>query len=185
MGRKKHKRNARAGFLLAEQGRIPWTVDEYMAVLAERRRLDKTPHDDWDRRERGMLLEDRETGVVQKFVFNPDVMENQIGHFVCQRYKDKPRHIVMAHLMRYFAMNEFFHTNQPRLMEEGLIKSDPQGEEGLVHVSEAILQELATAPYEESFLSDGREFWRYDRERIIERALARKQREDEAESKDL
>jgi hypothetical protein len=183
MGRKKRKRNMRGQFVLAEQGRIPWTVEEYMTVLSERKRLDETPHDDWDRQERGLLLHNREAGIVQKILFNPDVVEKQIAYFIRERYNGQPHHVIMAHLMRYFAMNEFFRTNQPRLTEEGLIKSDPDRVEGLVHVSEAILEELATAPYEESYLSDGREFWRYDRERIIERALARKQREDEAEGK--
>ncbi len=183
MGRKKRNQSQRKQIQLAEQGRIPWSAEEYMVVVNERRRLEHTPHDDWDRREKGFFIHDRDTGIVQKFAWNPDIVENQIGYFVRERYKDQPHHVIVSHLMRYFAMNEFFRTNQPRLMEEGLIRSDPGGVEGVVEVSGAILEELATAPYEESYLSDGREFWRYDRERIIERALKREQREEEAEGK--
>lgn len=179
LGRRRRKAHELKGIALARQGRIPWTVDEYMTVLAERRRLEQTPHDDWDRREYGLVLTNQETGEATRIVFNPDKVENQIAHFVRERYNAEARYLIMAHLLRYFTMNDFLRRNQGRLIEEGLIRPDPDSEEGRVEVSEAILFELATAPYEQlSVDADGAESWAYDREKVIERAKMRHNEEE-------
>jgi hypothetical protein len=182
MGRKARGKRQADRFLQAWQGRIPWSADEYMVVLNYRKQLGETPHDDWDRRDRGILIAHSD-GWAEKYLFNPDAAENQIAYFVRERYRGQPHHVVMTHLMRYFAMNKFFHTHQSRLHEEALIRSDPDGVEGQVEVAAAIVEELATAPYEQHHVdSDGHEYWTYEPEAIIARAKERKRKEDEAET---
>ena len=62
-------------------GDIPWSADELGEVLDHASKLHNTPHDDWDRREKGINLV-ADDGSVSRVVFNPDMMPNQVMDFL-------------------------------------------------------------------------------------------------------
>jgi hypothetical protein len=117
-------------------------------VLQHAVRLHHTPHDDWDRREKGInLLED--DGVVSRIRFNPDMFENQMMDYIIARLREQglSQNVMMSHGWRYMEATAFMSQNAKRLREEGLIVDDPDDSDASM-ISGGLIAALATARYE-------------------------------------
>jgi hypothetical protein len=111
-------------------GESPWSLIGLGEVLTHAAGLHKTPHDDWDRREKGVnLLND--DGTVSRLVFNPDMLENQVMSFIVKRLRDEgaDEEMVMSHGWRFWESMAFLTQNAARLREERLVIDDPSDAE--------------------------------------------------------
>lgn len=133
---------------LVQSGRIPWSFEELIAALDFANGLLKTPQDDWERAPRGITLE-LEPGSLSRFVFNPDMLDNQLGLWLADRLKDQgvDETTRMSHLWRFFLIRSFMATNQAALRDAGIVKNDPEGP-GSHLVSDNLFKVLATSEYE-------------------------------------
>jgi hypothetical protein len=107
-----------------------------------------TPHDDWDRRRRGLRVE-HENGSTSDLVFNPDSIENQImfwlmDYLAAQGLDETTK---ACHAFRLWEVRAFLAQHHGRLRSEGLIIDDPDDPYAFL-VSEALISVLATVPYE-------------------------------------
>ena len=148
---KKRKRPKRATPLLQripEWGQIPWTTEELGAALDRAAQLHNTPHDDWNRRERGVTFQEPD-GSQSRIVFNPDKMENQIMHWLHDQWRAQglAPETVMAHSWRFFEVMGFLSAHSARLRAEGLVGEDPSDPD-CVGLSHGLVQALAESPYE-------------------------------------
>ena len=152
---------------LIERGLIPWSADEYFAVLDERARLAATPHDDWDRRPKGFVYE----GV--KYRFNPDVHENQLMDFMVNRYRGQDHTTTVSHMNRYFTINEFLSTNIERLIGDGVIRP-AACDDGSIGLPEALIEVLASVTYDATMRNlGGHEVPTFSYEAVVAAAKAR------------
>lgn len=133
---------------LIQNGRIPWSFEELSAALDFANTLLETPHDDWDRRRRGVTIEHKD-GLLARFTFNPDMLDNQLGIWLSERMKDQglDHPTRMAHVWRFFLIRAFMADNQQALRNAGIVKDDPEGS-GSHLVSDNLFKVLATATYD-------------------------------------
>jgi len=126
-------------------GEIPWTLNGLQEVLAHMMELSRTPHDDWDRRKRSMLLEE-EDGSVSELRFNPDNIQVQVHSFMRERLREagEDERTVMSHMMRFMQIQSWLSRNHATLESLDLIRSTDED----LQMSEYLLEELATSRYE-------------------------------------
>lgn len=129
-------------------GEIPWSLEELMDAIERAGSLLDTPHDDWDRRERGLIMLDGETGERSKLVFNPDVLDNQIAHFLMSRFRERGYDLVtkQSHLFRFMTIRAFLASQAQALINDGLVRQESDAQ--LVEVSEALLAVLTESRYD-------------------------------------
>lgn len=145
------------------KGEIPWSKDECMDALKHEMQLIDTHPDDWDRKRRVVAIQD---GV--PIVVNPDYRMNQVAWYILGRY-DENMEIAYSHLWRYMAIQRLLKENYDELVSDGLIR-EPQDIEEPVEVSEALIEILATSPYEKP-AEDEEGYWVFDYDKIADRAL--------------
>jgi hypothetical protein len=152
MAKKKKKQTStpRKALLDADMmtGEIPWSAEELGAVLQHAIALHHTPHDDWDRREKGInLLND--DGSVDRIRFNPDMFENQMMDFIIARLRKQglSQDVMMSHGWRYMEATGFIAEHVKRLRQEELVIDDPDDPEASM-ISGGLIAALATARYE-------------------------------------
>jgi hypothetical protein len=129
-------------------GEIPWSADELGAVLDHAVELHHTPHDDWNRREKGVnLLND--DGSVDRLRFNPDMIENQMMDYLISRLRKQgvSQPVMMSHGWRFMETMAFLNEHSKRLRQEALIVDDPNDADALM-ISEGLIAALATARYD-------------------------------------
>lgn len=159
-------------------GEIPWTAAGYMEVVQFRMKLDRTPQDDWDLAPRRVAFEIE--GDVEVFGLNMLMRENQIGVFIRDHYEDHT--VAASQIMRYFEMNYFLKTHQPRFKREGFIRPDPEREPGRIEVNDRLFQALAESRYTKTRGRGKHKFPTFDLEAIIKRTKELTEEEDEEAS---
>ncbi len=135
-------------FDAVNSGQLPWSLEGLAEAIERWSELRGTPHDDWDRRRRGLLLED-DDGSKSEIVFNPDVIENQIMNWLMDRFTKHglSQTEKVSHAWRLMEVQAFLAENHERLKLEGFIICTPEHPEA-EGVSDALLSVLAGAPYE-------------------------------------
>ena len=170
--RKKEKNTGRGARDRIPTGEIPWSREEMGEALSRAATLHMTPHDDWDRRQKGLDLVD-DDGSVSRIIFNPDMMPNQIMDFIIarQRAKGASEEVMMSHMWRFMESMAFLKQNDARLRESELIIDDPNDPDAAM-ISEALIEVLATARYEGVSLQgrDGDPVRTFHVERVIAEA---------------
>lgn len=156
-----------------DDGGIPWSAEEYFAVLDERIRLVETPQDDWNRRLQQFILDDK------GYRFNPDIIENQLSNFMVARYREVPKLTVMSYLHRYFTINEFLSHYQYHLLRDQILRS---GKDGAVEVPVALIEVLATTAYDGTHHNPGGHLVAtFNYERVVRECQEKLQTEDDQE----
>ena len=146
-------------------GLIPWSASEYSEAIEELTRLMQTPHDDWDREPRTLIIHDEDTGEQMELQLNVDDIAYQIDNLLLKRYKGKSRDVAWSHTHRFHIMSDFMKDNKERLIEEGLVKDEPEG-----MVAQPLIQVLATAKYEATTVEDDKEVRVFDYNKVVQEA---------------
>ena len=156
---------------VVQSGRLPWSFKELIAALDFANHLCRTPHDDWDRRPKGVTL-DCGDGIPTRLTFNPDILDNQIGLWLSHRLREQGHDYTtrMSHVWRFFEVRDFMNENQAVLRQVGLIKDAP-GECGAQLISESLLKVLAESPYQGIRLRTGERQPTFHLDRVIQAAL--------------
>jgi hypothetical protein len=156
-----------------DEGSIPWSAEEYWAVIGERGRLEVTPHDDWNRN-LGVIHVPDMPGGPTTLRFNPDMVTNQVMTFIAKRYHEQQldQLTIMSHMNRYMVMNEFLRVNEQRLIAEDLIRvTGPDYQEGEVGVHSALVEVLAESRYETTRINEGgHEVRTFDYDKVVQAA---------------
>ena len=169
-------------FARAQTGEVPWTLDGLGAVLAHAAKLHNTPHDDWNRHERGINLQ-HDDGSLSRLSLNPDMMTNQMGVFIVDELRKQGANpeVITCHLYRFLEAQAFLAENFARIRQEGLIVDDPTDPDASL-LSAALVEVLATRSYK------GARFQGPDREPVrsfhIDRVIAEAKRRAAEEEDD-
>ncbi len=147
------------------KGLIPWSTAGWNeAARWEMEMMDK-PRDDWDLKERGLILVDDSTGEKMKIIFNPFVIENQLSRYFIQRYKK--HEIAFAHSIRYYWIKGFINNHMNELKDEGFIAQ----EGGETSILEALIEALCTLPFSAVVKSEeGSVSYEFSYDEVIDRA---------------
>jgi hypothetical protein len=125
------------------RGLIPWSVAEWNKAAKWEMEMMQKPRDDWDLKERGLILVDDETGEKLRITFNPFIIENQLSMYFIQRYKK--HELAFAHSIRYYWIKGFINDYMGELKDEGFIVQ----EGGATSIHEALIEALCILPFSE------------------------------------
>lgn len=74
-------------------GKIPRSLEEFEEIHTWHHELLSTPMDDWDLKERNLILEDEILGNTIKLTLNNFMSENQLGIHMIDRFGPKEENI--------------------------------------------------------------------------------------------
>ena len=164
-------------FQLVRMRTIPWSADEFWAVVEHEMRLIHTPQDDWDRHPRGVTLDVGRGPEIYRF--NPDVRANQVMSFMTERYRAQGATVSASHMNRYLTIKEFLQVYHDRLVADRLVQPGDGGEEG---VASALIEVLAKARFDATHTNlGGHEVPTFDYAAIAAEARRRMDAEDAAD----
>lgn len=161
----------------AMKGEIQWSKEGLFGALERWMELKDTPHDDWDRRERGLYLVGEER--TSRIRFNPDHIENQMAFWIQEQYADQGQEVAGSHLWRWMQVRGFLSRHHRRCEEVDLILTSSEGKEA--GISEALIEVLATEPYTYPFEEGGKTYWDFDVDQVLQKAVALHNQEKDTE----
>jgi hypothetical protein len=147
-------------------GSIPWSAAEYWALLREGERLHALPHDDWDRRPRGVVVPGG-----SRIGLMPDSLVAQMGLYLVERYRDLPYETSMSHVYRWLTIAEFLKMHRDRLRADEMIVQGAEPRD--LRVSVDLIEVLAVARYNATFKDGTEDVTTFDYEEVVGAVRAR------------
>lgn len=148
------------------RGTMPWNADECLEVMRWYHNLQGTPKDDWDLRERSLLLKLEETGKVQKVQFNQFQPLNQLGFYMAQRYDSD---VMPYYADRFMRIMDFLCEHREELKGDGLYR---EGGDDFDEICYPLLQALCELPYSRTQVLDGEECHTFDYDEVVKKTRA-------------
>jgi hypothetical protein len=147
-----------------KKGTIPWSVDECIEIMGWYQRLNKTPKDDWDLKERGFCLKDEESGEVKKLVLNQFMPINQLGLYMAHRYKSD---VMPYHFNRLMEIMAFLCDHLQELKLDGFSRTDSDERD---EICIPVLQALCELPFSKKTIVNDEERYKFDYQEVAQRA---------------
>lgn len=148
------------------KGTVPWNIDECLEVMRWYHKLQETPKDDWDLRERSLTLKLDESSKVAKVEFNQFQPVNQLGFYMAQRYDSD---VMPYYTDRFMRIMDFLCEHREQLKEDGLSQA---GGEDFDEICCSLLEALCELPYSKTEFVDGEERHRFDYDEVVKKARA-------------
>jgi hypothetical protein len=120
------------------EGKIPWNYEDFCKIAEWYHKLKETPKDDWDLKERGILLKDKDK--ISKITINNFASENQLAFYMLKEYG---KEYFKKYIFRFFEITQFLAHNRDSLEKD---KMTINGSDAIVVKSE-LLKALCLLPY--------------------------------------
>jgi len=98
------------------EGKYPWNYKDFMSVANWMHELKQKPLDDWDLKERGLLLEDEQG--CRKITINNFLPENQLGIFMMKNFGVD---VFRRQFYRFMEIMQFVRKNRDRLEKDKML----------------------------------------------------------------